>query len=121
MKIAVNRCFGGFSVSKDAALMLRSKGVKITLNGEYYSDGSGPCEKMEDAYYLCNEDFGIESDNVYQYRAEKRLIETIEILGEEKASGVLSNIVIVNIPENVDWEIDDYDGMENIEEVHRRW
>jgi len=42
MKIAVNKCYGGFSVSRKVVDILREKGYKIVIDGEYYSDGSGP-------------------------------------------------------------------------------
>lgn len=55
------------------------------------------------------------------YRADKRLIYAIEKVGIKKASGVLSCIEIVEIPDGTDWEIDDYDGYETIHEKHRSW
>ncbi len=58
------------------------------------------------------------SDN--EVRADKDLIEVIEKLGE-KANGMLSKISITEIPDGVEWEIDDYDGMEHVAEKHRTW
>lgn len=32
-----------------------------------------------------------------------------------------SNLKVVEIPEDVDWQIDEYDGLEWVAEVHRTW
>ena len=91
MKIAINTCWGGFSLSKEA-----------------YD-------------YL-----GIEWDGYgYKYNAESKrndpkLIECIETLGE-KANGRYAVIKIVEIPDDIEWKISAYDGMECVEECHRTW
>ena len=89
MKIAINRCFGGFSLSKKAYEFL-----------------------------------GIEWDG-YGYasydRDDPKLIECIETIGEEKASGWFAQIMVVEIPDDVEYFIDDDNGIETIHEVHRMW
>lgn len=37
------------------------------------------------------------------------------------ASSDLANLVIVEIPDDTEFEIDDYDGMESIHETHKSW
>lgn len=101
MKIAVNKCFGGFALSKELYNIL---GIEW--------DGYG---------YLDNGDLGIKSDNYLAYRSDPRLIEAIEKIGEEKASGALAKVCIVDIPDGIEWEIDEYDGIESIHEAHRSW
>jgi len=101
MKIAINNCFGGFSVSKKVYDEL---GIKW--------EGYG---------YLNNDSFGIESDNYNAYRQHPVLIEAIEKVGEEKASGGLASIKIVEVPDGIEWELDDYDGIETVHEQHRSW
>ena len=71
MKIAVNKCFGGFGVSE---------AVFAELGMEW--DGYG---------YLENKDFGIESDNWLEYRSHPKLIAAIEKVGEKAASGQLAD------------------------------
>ena len=39
----------------------------------------------------------------------------------EQNDGKFSYLKIVEIPDDVEWEIDDYDGIETIHEVHRSW
>ena len=102
MKIAVNKCYGGFCVSES---------VYKELGLEW--DGYG---------FLENKDFGIESDNDYlEFRSHPKLIAAIEKVGVKESSGSLAEIEIVDIPEGVEWEIDEYDGIETIHEKHRSW
>lgn len=108
MKIAKNNCFGGFGLSKKAVMELNKLGIKLDVDDE----GNN--------YHLDNKDFGIESDDYNAYRADKRLIEVIEKLGDE-ANTRFSSLSVEDIPDDVDWEIDEYDGMETIHEKHRSW
>ena len=53
-------------------------------------------------------------------RTDEDLIAVIEELGSD-ADGRFGDLKIVDIPDGVDWEIDEYDGVETIHEVHRSW
>ena len=53
-------------------------------------------------------------------RDDPDLINVVEKLGES-ANGDFANLEIVEIPDDVEWEIDEYDGMESVDEVHRSW
>ena len=53
-------------------------------------------------------------------RTDSDLIAVVEELGDE-ANGMFAELEVVEIPDNIDWEIDDYDGYETIEEVHMSW
>ena len=59
-------------------------------------------------------------DNYYSDRDDPILVKVVETLGEE-ANGDYSSLKVVEIPDDVDYYIDDYDGMETIEECHRSW
>jgi hypothetical protein len=48
------------------------------------------------------------------------LVQVVEELGKE-ANGNYAKLEIIEIPDDVDWEIDEYDGMEHIAEKHRTW
>jgi len=102
MKVAINRCYGGFGLSKE---------VFAEMGIEW--DGYG---------YVRNEDLGISDDADYnEYRAHPKLIAAIEKVGEDMASGPLAEVHIVEIPDGISWEIDEYDGIEHIAETHRTW
>jgi hypothetical protein len=57
MKIAINRCWGGFSLSEEAVKLGRELSKDDTwadavLEGEMYSDGSGPAELYGDSVHI---------------------------------------------------------------------
>lgn len=113
MKIVINACFGGFELSHKAFLRLRELGNVDALDepddGEYWDDGNGP-RNIDSLSDFC---YDIPRDNVH-------LIQVVEELGNE-ASGSCANLKIVNIPDNIEWEISEYDGSEHIAEKHRTW
>lgn len=53
-------------------------------------------------------------------RADTFLIQTIEELGDA-ANGNHAELRIVDIPDDVNWTVEEYDGKEWIAEVHRTW
>lgn len=55
-----------------------------------------------------------------QQRDDPMLVQVVEELGES-ASGRLSELRVVEIPVNADYEIQEYDGREWIAEKHRTW
>ncbi|MDY6834171.1 MAG: hypothetical protein SVY53_05150 [Chloroflexota bacterium] len=89
--------------------------MKVVINRDY--GGFGLSEK---AY----EELGLEWDGFgYEYfydRSDPKLVAVVEKLGEE-ANGRFAKLKVVEIPDDVEWEISDYDGMEIVEEVHRGW
>lgn len=117
MKIAINRCHGGFGLS-DMAIKHMAQIQGITLfpevdqwNGITYF--TTPKESRSEDY----------SATVFLWRidrTDKYLIETIETLGKQ-ANGVSADLKIVDIPDDVKWVIDSYDGSEWIAEIHRTW
>jgi hypothetical protein len=121
MKVAINTCFGGFSLSEAAfEKMLERMGIEFekAKDNTYKSLGiihyyrKGMVDKDEG--YLSPYDF---TNN----RASEDLIAVIEELGVEKASGKYAEIKIVEVPDDVKWHIDEYDGVEHVAENHRTW
>ena len=87
MKVVINKCFGGFGLSKEAY-----KFLNIPWDGygfEFMGDRSNPA-----------------------------LVKCVETLGN-KASGGLSSLKVVEIPDDVEWEINEYDGLESVVGQHR--
>lgn len=53
-------------------------------------------------------------------RSNPDLVKCVEELGEV-ASGWNSNLKVVEIPDDVEWEIEVFDGVEWVTEKHRKW
>ena len=138
MKIAINKCFGGFSLSDKAIeMIMKRKGLNCYRYKQTkfnHSDGADEYTRLDDNdpssfIRYCTTDLGEKIENMpyedcWYYgeleRTDKDLISVIEELGIE-ASGRFGRIVVIEIPDDVDWEIDDYDGIETIHEKHRVW
>lgn len=56
----------------------------------------------------------------YDHRDDAMLVRVVEELGGA-SNGLYSDLTVVEIPDGVDYEIDEYDGIETIHEVHRSW
>lgn len=111
MKVVINKCYGGFGLSVKAIEMISElKGWNLSVGG--YSYGSVDCLKDGKPFYV-NEYF-------YDKRSDKDLIKVIEEIGEE-SFGNYSQLSIVEIPDDVDYIIEEYDGKEWISEKHRTW
>ena len=113
MRIVINNCFGGFSLSRKAFLRLRQLGNKQALNepdfGEMFADGSGPREERMGEHFCSDID-----------RTAPELIKVIKEMGAD-ANGMCADLKIVNIPKEVEWQIEAYDGAEWVAEKHRTW
>ncbi|UIP01728.1 hypothetical protein Hbl1158_16875 (plasmid) [Halobaculum sp. CBA1158] len=119
-KVLVNRKFGGFRLS-DAALdrLVREHGFTTTA---YDSEGEyeAPDADIIDDHTKFSRHYGLTDRRSYDARTDDAIIQVVEELGKE-ASGRRSKIVVAEVPVDVDWYIDDYDGVETIREKHRTW
>lgn len=150
MKIVVNKCYGGFGVSLEALTELVNRNaacVDSLTPKSYYGGDNEKYHGKKDWEKRWNEDFaefediggGFKADKRRQYnvykdgllymikdrsenstRTDKDLVEVVELMGS-KASSSLAKLEVVEIPDGVNWEIDEYDGIETIHEVHRSW
>ena len=91
MKIVINADYGGFNLSEEAEVRYRE------ISGEYW-----PMFRWE------------------VKRDDPMLIRVIEELGQ-RANGQFANLKIVEIPDEVEWQIEEYDGSEWVAEKHRTW
>ena len=112
MKVVINRCYGGFGLSREAFLKLREmKNIAALFEpdvGEKWNDGSGLRAEFADSF--CS---GIPRD-------DSDLVKVVQELGKA-ASSPLAQLQIVEIPDDVEWEIAEYNGIEWVAEVHRTW
>lgn len=120
MKVVINKCFGGFGLSDAVHEKLIELGVPHYNNWDELPKDESP--------YVITSDrpddlFGKYYSNFIDYdkRSYPLLIQAIEIVGIENASAGLAKLRIVEIPDDVKFEIDDYDGIESIHEIHRSW
>jgi len=93
-QIVINAQHGGFSLSAEA----------MELYGAFCRDAG-----LEPTPW----DWEIPRDS-------QQLLSVIACLGE-RASGPYSRLKIVEIPDDVVWNIHEYDGCEWVAEVHRTW
>ena len=112
-KVVINTVYGGFGLSHEAFLRLRELGQPDALAepdiGELYSDGSGPRRARVGG------SFGMDVP-----RDDAILVQIVEEMGAA-ASAAHANLAVVEIPDEVQWEIAEYDGLEWIAEKHRTW
>lgn len=148
MKVVINRCYGGFSLSPEAELKLYERGMTeiATPVDEYWpadaKDVNGPFGRngnyglhtklKEWREYLANpgrgsfmlDTFTPDEKFVLSAREVARdnplLVAVVEEMGEA-ASGSCAELNVVEIPDGVDYVIEEYDGMEWIAEKHRTW
>ena len=141
MKIVINSWYGGYSLSEKAIFKLAElKGItlypernkrlgfttywivpeddelrKLILTGGNFYNASFEDRVRSNKLYdklTLNTTFGDRSD--------PDLILTVEELGPH-ANGQFSDLKVVEIPDGVEWEIEENDGMEWIAEKHRTW
>jgi len=72
-------------------------------------------KKIEDKAY---EKINLESRP--EDRTDPLLIKVVEKLGN-KASGTCASLKVIEIPDGIKWEITEYDGLEQVEEIHNSW
>ena len=137
MKIVINTCFGGYSLSHRAMLTYCFlKGIEIWPEKddfywdywtvppetrvphkppeEFYAMPLAARKAYNDAYtaqIICGSDID---------RDDPILVQVVELLGEA-AWGDYANLKVVDIPRGVTWHIADYDGKEHVVENHRVW
>lgn len=108
----INKCYGGFGLSDKAIDRLEELG---------YEAPEG-CRTIKQA--LISEDWGLKSEKYWGLsdipRDHPLLVQVVEELGD-KANKRLAKLKVVEIPDDVDWRVEEYDGTEWIREVSREW
>lgn len=141
MKIVINSCFGGFSLSRKAVQRLAElQGRECYffehkyVNNEYVPI-SDPFSETARRYTFWTT-FDVPDPNAFEDekelydkhyinnrpddRTDPLLVQVVEELGDE-ANGDCAKLRIVEVPDGIEWEIDEYDGVEHIAEKHRTW
>lgn len=113
MKVVINTCYGGFGLSEEAfERYLEIKGI------EY--------EKKMDKYrneYFHKGHVGNWAYHLYDKTIERNdpaLVQVVEEFGD-RVNDHYSELKVVEIPDDVDWVVEEYDGSEYVREVSRKW
>lgn len=134
MKVVINTCFGGFGLSDEAWVwLIENRGWMPKTYGELDE------VKYDDRPLKWVHDYDLETDEKYtssrglmgrfyysgdrdnpEFRSHSDIIEIVELL-KEKASGRFANLTIVEVPDDTEWYISEYDGNEHVAEVHKKW
>lgn len=96
MKIVINSCHGGFSMSEEAQKLF--------------------CQYSMIEWKDWQEDWSYYDIE----RNDQHLVRVVEKLGDG-VNGRFSELKVVDIPDEVEWHISEYDGLEWVAENHRTW
>lgn len=137
-EVVINKCYGGFGLSDKAHKRYAEiKGITIYPEPStfghinYYTVpaherppkldarqfGALSMEERQAYNKRCA------SEHLYDHdipRDDAALVQTVRELGKE-ASGRFASLKIVRIPDDIEWEIDEYDGLEHVAQVHETW
>lgn len=137
MKVVINDCFGGFSLS-ERAIRLYADRKGITLYPEegmlglvtYWTvpaqERPKPLEGPRQSYSLEERaawNKAYSESRLYDRdipRDDADLIAVVEALGKA-ANGRCASLKVVEIPDDVEWQINKCDGNELVAYKHRRW
>lgn len=127
MKIVINECFGGFSLSKQVKIAYMEKvkerdslaTFKIVCIDSYDTvalvKNNIEIESDHDLYDKLSDEDCIVFDDDSINRTDPLLIECIEQIGLDKSSGDYSELYIEDIRKGTFYKINNYDGNESIE------
>lgn len=151
MEIVINKCYGGFSLSRKGLARLSELQGKtayffdggmgkpytpskekagrdmswtafsIPNPNEYFADDK-PWQEMtmEERIEQNKKHNAVSLDSRPDDRTDPLLVQVVKELGAE-ASGGCADLRIITIPDGVEWEISEYDGIESVHEKHRSW
>ena len=136
-EVVINNCYGGFSLSAEAIVEIAKAQGKQVFFYEHQNPFTPDkfCKItppfISNSYYSLLVDLGdianeLPNDSSLWFndrdipRDDPDLIKVVKNL-KAKANGSCANLKIIKIPNDVKWEIEEYDGMELVAESHRTW
>lgn len=146
MKVVINTAFGGFGLSTRAIEECIKRGMTVTRWVTRVVDPDSGVQREEhedptadfvdnktmdedggwlgrDRYVSTVGEYSVRGRDRLEFRTNPVLISVVEELGSKEASGQYAKLKVVDIPfESFEgWEIEEYDGKEEITETHRVW
>ena len=136
MKIVINKCYGGFGLS-DAAMhrYAELKGITIypEIGGLFNTYYTVPEDQRVPPLAGNWNDHSFEVRQAYNARYKEEvlydrdmerddpiLIQVVEELGKD-ANGRCAALKVVEVPNGIEWDIEEYDGQEWVAEKHGVW
>jgi hypothetical protein len=143
MKVVINKCFGGFGLSDAAYEKLIEWGIPVrgyikqkrnpktmlyrpepANDGEIIFDRTlTPNDELNNAEHI--KFLGRYWDTwTSSSRTHPLLVKVVEELGGGHRTGAsdnFANLVVVEIPDGIEYTIEEYAGREHIAEVHKTW
>jgi hypothetical protein len=127
MKIVLNSCYGGFGLSEEAMReYAKLTGMKVVRSTPHFKGDKGYFmltsnhklpDVITDAQW--NKNTVLSSRDID--RTDPNLVKVVETLGSKRASDSLAKLTITEIPDDVNYTIEEYDGIEHVAETHRTW
>ena len=147
MKVVINKCHGGFGLSEAAYEKLIEWGVPVRKYIEEQHDektGLFTREPQNEGEVIFDRELTPAEESSFaalyhKYKGKSRInqrywdcwtrdnrahplvVRVVEELGSERASSDVAKLEVVEIPDGVEYEVEEYDGLEHIAEVHRTW
>lgn len=113
MKVVINADWGGFGLSDQAVVRYAElAGLNLIARpDEKFSWTHWYRDVVDDDHYWSDRDIE---------RNDPCLVQVIEELGDA-ANGDHACLKIVDIPDDVEWHVEEYDGSEWVAEDHETW
>ena len=114
MKVVINSSYGGFGLSDEAHILYaKLKGYNL-IKAECFGYQTFFKNEVKDENLVDDWTFD---------RSDPDLVQVVETLGEKAGQGKYIKLKVVEIPDDVEWYIDNREqgGGEYIAEEHRTW
>lgn len=136
-KIVINNCYGGFGLSETGMQAYAArKGLTLYLEKDMLFTRYWTVPPEQRVAQVSDEQWSkmtdverIARDKAYTSqtisdidfsRDDPDLVAVVEELGKQ-ANDQFADLKVIEIPDDVEWQIQEYDGYEHVAEVHRTW
>jgi hypothetical protein len=142
MKVVINACYGGFSLSKEGCQRYFDiKGQQVWIEDDTKFKSMGlftvwmipPEQRLEskegEEFYKMSTPDRIAYNKQYAEQTwcardiDRHDTILVQVVEEDSAmaSGRCAELKVVEVPDDVEYQIEEYDGLEHVAEKHRTW